>query len=422
LKSKANLQPDQGWENIRDLTFVSSSIMIKTSKMKRLQEAKSRIKIPFLVWLFIVLYLLFSMIPITVHLLFLSLAFLFWLIQSVKKGERLTFPGFFWPLIVYAFFTLVSSFFSFNLEISLKECRELLLFLIVPIVYTGIRQEKDLKMANFALLGSACINILYSVLYYFFRAAPEERIAGFMGHYMTQAGVLYLFCSLALSLFLFSREKTRFLWGAGYLLALGPMILTLTRSAWIGLAVATTLILLLHKPKSLVFIPLALVLFFLVSPQYIKKRAYDIFSLQDLSNIHRIEYLKAGIEIVKDYPLVGTGPGMVDQVFKNPKYGLSDLAKNNVHLHNNITQIAAGRGIPALIAWLVFIVWTLFSLLKLLKKKDISVYSLAVAGLAALLALGTAGLFEYNFSDSEITTLFLYIITIPFTLARIKNT
>jgi len=33
----------------------------------------------------------------------------------------------------------------------------------------------------------------------------------------------------------------------------------------------------------------------------------------------------------------------------------------------------------------------------------------------------TAGLFEYNFADSEITMLFLYMITIPFSLARIQR-
>jgi hypothetical protein len=42
-----------------------------------------------------------------------------------------------------------------------------------------------------------------------------------------------------------------------------------------------------------------------------------------------------------------------------------------------------------------------------------------VAALAAILGLNVAGLFEYNFADSEITMLFLYMITIPFSLARI---
>jgi len=55
------------------------------------------------------------------------------------------------------------------------------------------------------------------------------------------------------------------------------------------------------------------------------------------------------------------------------------------------------------------------SLLKLLRNKDPARYPLTVGALAALMALSVAGLFEYNFGDSEITVLFLYIITLPFT-------
>ena len=39
---------------------------------------------------------------------------------------------------------------------------------------------------------------------------------------------------------------------------------------------------------------------------------------------------------------------------------------------------------------------------------------LAAAALATIVALLTAGLFEYNFGDSEVLMLFLLIITIPF--------
>ena len=66
-------------------------------------------------------------------------------------------------------------------------------------------------------------------------------------------------------------------------------------------------------------------------------------------------------------------------------------------------------------------IWTFISLIKLLKNKDPTLYPLTIAALAAVLALFTAGLFEYNFADSEITMLFLYMITIPFSLARIQR-
>jgi len=367
------------------------------------------------------LCILFSFISISLTQTFLFLSLVFWLIVLFQKKAHLSFPSFFWPLIGYAALSLVSSFFSVKPETSLKDSRELLLYLIVPIAYAGFSKEKEISRANLALLASAYLSTLYSFFYFFFKASPGERIKGFMGHYMTQAGLLLLFCSVALSMVFFSRNKIKFLWGLGFLFALFALTLTQTRSAWIGMVVASTLILLLYKPKTLIIVPVALGLFFLASPQHIKKRALSIFSSRSYSNRMRVEYTKAGIKIIRDFPLFGTGPDTVDMVFQNLKYGLSEEAKRNVHLHNNFIQIAAERGILTLLVWLIFLGWTFISLFGLLKNKDPSLYPLTVAALAALFALVTEGFFEYNFADSEITTLFLYLLTIPFSLFRIQK-
>jgi O-antigen ligase len=113
----------------------------------------------------------------------------------------------------------------------------------------------------------------------------------------------------------------------------------------------------------------------------------------------------------------------VELEFQNPKYGLSDEARRlSTHLHNDYLQIAAERGIPALLAWLVFVVWAVIDLARLLRKpRDATVQPLAVAGLAALLAFLVAGVFEYNWGDSEITLLLLYLVSIPFAAFRLTS-
>jgi len=371
--------------------------------------------------LFIALYLLFSMVSISLSQIFLSLSLIFWIIILIREKQKFIFPSFFWPLLVYAALSLVSSFLSVNPEMSLKDSRELLLFLIIPIIYTGFSEENVLKKVNLALLASAYLSCLYSLFYFLFKSSPGERISGFMGIVMTQGGLLLLFSCMALSLLILLRERIRYLWGLGFLLSLVALVLTQTRSAWVGLVVAACVILFLYKPKALIIVPLAVGLFYLASPQPIKKRALSSFSVKHPLNKPRIEYMRAGLKIIGDFPLFGTGPDTVDMVFQKPKYGLSEHAKRNVHLHNNIIQIGAERGIPTLLAWLTFMVWVFISLLKLLKNKDPTLYPFTVAALAALLALSIAGLFEYNFADSEITALFLYMITIPFSLARIQE-
>jgi O-antigen ligase len=236
---------------------------------------------------------------------------------------------------------------------------------------------------------------------------------------MTQGGLLLLFLCAALSFLLFLRNRTRWLWGTAFVLGAVSLSLTLTRSAWVGLVVAGVFILARYKPKALLLVPAVIALFLIAAPQPMKRRALSIFSLRSYGNAQRIEYLEAGWQIIRRYPLHGTGPDTVDMVFQDPRYGLSSASRQNVHLHNNIVQIAAERGIPALLAWLGFIIWAFVSVLKLLKDRDSPVLPYAIAAAAALLGLVTAGLFEYNFGDSEVAVLFLYLITLPF--ARVKR-
>ena len=358
--------------------------------------------------------LLFSLISITLMESFLALAFVFWLTALFKRELKFSAPGFFWPLLAYAALSLIVCFFSVNPAVSFKDARELLLYLVVPLTMSGLAARRGRVWTTHALLASGLLSSLYSIGYFFLRSQPGERIQGFMGHYMTQAGLLLLFLCVAMGRLLFSRDKTRWIWGIAFVLTALSLALTLTRSAWIGFVVAFAFLLFLYRPRALIFVPVVIGLFLLFSPRPMKQRAFSIFGLQSYANKHRLEYLKAGWQIVREYPLHGTGPDTVDMVFQNPKYGLSTISRQNVHLHNNIVQIAAERGVPTLLAWTVFIIWAFLALLKLLRDRDAAVFPDAAAAAAALLALVTAGLFEYNFADSEIAVLFLYLITVPF--------
>lgn len=376
-------------------------------------------KISFLVPAAIALYLLFSMVSISASQIMLGIAFILWIIYLIRSKQKISFPGFFWPLLAYSLLSLVACIFSDNPKVSLIDSRELLLFLIVPLIYSGFQKIKDIKTANLALLASGLVSVLFSFFIFIFKYEPGERISGFMGHYMTQAGLLLLFATMALSMLIFSHSKIRYIWGGAFVVSSMALILTMTRNAWVGLVVSAFVLFLLYKPKLVAVIPVILALSFFISPKDIKQRAMSVFSLKSYSNAIRIEYLKAGWEIIKEYPIFGTGPDTVDVIFQNPKYNLSRDARNNVHLHNNILQIAAERGVFTLLSWLVFIIWAVISLWKLTKNKHPLLFPFTAAALASVLALFAAGLFEYNFGDSEVVTLFLYIITVPFAGERI---
>ncbi len=63
--------------------------------------------------------------------------------------------------------------------------------------------------------------------------------------------------------------------------------------------------------------------------------------------------------------------------------------------------------------------WALVILVRLIRQRgDSLLYIYAAAALAACAGLFTAGFFEYNWGDSEVMTLFLCLITLPFGLEQ----
>ena len=80
----------------------------------------------------LVVSLLFSQVSISVEQLFLAAGLVAWVVLLVTKRRRFVVPSFFWPLLVYAGLSLVSSARSVNPAMSFKNCRNLLLFLVIP--------------------------------------------------------------------------------------------------------------------------------------------------------------------------------------------------------------------------------------------------------------------------------------------------
>ncbi|HEY7696945.1 MAG TPA: hypothetical protein VIE88_00945, partial [Vicinamibacteria bacterium] len=104
-----------------------------------------------------------------------------------------------------------------------------------------------------------------------------------------------------------------------------------------------------------------------------------------------------------------------------PIYVEPDASRHdNPHLHNNLVQVAAERGLPALLAFLWFVGASLYLALRELRNAPGAgtARALAAGALAVLLSGVVAGLFEYNFGDSEFQMLFLFAMSVPPILAR----
>jgi hypothetical protein len=85
-----------------------------------------------------------------------------------------------------------------------------------------------------------------------------------------------------------------------------------------------------------------------------------------------------------------------------------------------LVQIAAERGLPCLVAWIWLMAVFLLASIRAFRRTcgNPAGRALAAGALGVLVSGLVAGLFEYNFGDSEYLMLFLFVMTIPFLLER----
>lgn len=354
-------------------------------------------------------------VSIAVAQLLAALAMLSWLAVLISRRERFSAPRFFWPLAALGVATLVSAAFSPQPATSLVDTKQLLLFLLVPVTYRFITAERADTLLTAALsigAASAAFGIFqYGILHY---DQLSQRPQGTLGHYMTYSGLLMLMIGTALARIVFARRDRA--WAAMVIPALTiAIVLTFTRSAWVGACVAAALVFALRDFRLVAIVPVAAALMLAVAPGSITQRFVSIFNLRDPTNRDRLAMMREGAQMIRTHPLVGVGPNMVPVVYD--QYRDPDAVQAvNPHLHNVPLQIAAERGLPAALAWLAFVGVLVVDLARLYRMRVHR--PLVVVALASVAAMLSAGFFEYNFGDSEFLMMFLLLVTLPFAAAR----
>jgi O-antigen ligase len=315
--------------------------------------------------------------------------------------------------------SLLSALFSFDPWISLVDVKKLALFAVPYLTVSVIRRESMFEALILLVIGIADLTALLSLWHYFFGELGDinHRLQGFMSHYMTFSGLLMSVGILAFALLIFQGKRRVFLSGS-LLLILSVLALGLTRSTWLGFFVAAALLIFLKDFRLLAAVPVLGLGAWLLIPPEIEARLRT-FTRPDISGTDRYYMLLSGAKMCENHPLFGVGPDMISVVY--PIY-VAEGAPNrqNVHLHNNMAQIAAERGIPCLIAWVWLIISIIYWASRAYRQSRGNGARQALAGgaLGVTVATFTAGLFEYNFGDSEFLMLFLFIAAIPFVLEK----
>ncbi len=376
------------------------------------------------------------------------------------------------PVLAFSMWTLLSASFSSDPLESHDSAKKLVLFLLL---YLAVEAMSDApareRVMDAALLGGLVLGI--GTLLQFHLLGFDtigNRPHSFLGHYMTASGLsmgvlvvaaarlaftrgpalpsrmelgraLLLVAALALLAALqagdvFAIEAERLyvaaLAAGAFVLATRPgvgltpgarsllaslalvvsawaLLVSRTRNAWIGAILGLGVVAILRAPKLLFVLAAGIAVVAVTRPAPVMDRL-----TLDASSVDRYYMWQAGFDMIRDKPVFGQGPGRILEAY--PAYRWPE-APNALtpHMHNNVVQIAAERGVFGL-AWWIWLVAVLLA--DAWREHRRGAGWGAAAALALLVAVLGAGMFEYNFGDSEVLMFLLVVSALPYALRR----
>lgn len=320
------------------------------------------------------------------------------------------------PLALYALCIPLSVAFSTHPAGSLPGLRELISLLTVPLGLALVQGPKRTRaivdgliiMATFAA-GWGLVQLLFGY------GGIEQRIRGPFSHWMTFAGVLLIADLLLVAQLVSGRYRSTWRWMALAAINVG-LIACLTRGAWIAGAAAVAVVLLVRAPRWLaVFAPL-LALVLVLAPTPVRHRVASIVDLGNFSNYDRLCMIEAGWRMARERPVLGHGPKMVRERY--PIYRHHTAPRHWVpHLHNNFVQLTAEMGFATTgaFAWLMAAAgWAAYRGYRRERRARSGNSDLYLGAFGALVAFNIAGLFEFNWGDTEVQRLALFMIALPY--------
>jgi len=406
----------------------------------------------------------------------LALALLVFLVRLLSGRAPLPRTPLDGPILAFSVWTLLSASFSADPLASHDNAKKLLLFALVYLALDSASGEREReRIVDAALLGGIALGGGAILQFHFLGFDTlNRRPHGFVGHYMTAAGLSMGAAVVAAARLAFRREPLRpsrgdvkllaglgaallvvsladaagilavettrlFVAGlaataAALALARGPwpapstgttlaalalpvctwsLLISMTRNAWLGALAGLAVVAALRAPRALWLLPTGLLAVLVLRPATV----IDRLTLSDPSSVDRYYMWQAGIDMILDKPVFGQGPGMILKTY--PRYRWPEAPNPMApHLHDNALQITAERGLPCLVFWLWLVAAAMGDAWRECRRGLYGRGWVAPGALALLTAVMISGLFEYTFGDSEVLMFTLIFTAFPYALRR----
>ena len=316
-------------------------------------------------------------------------------------------------IILYAAIYLAGTFFSSNLDSSLKPGVLSVAFILFSVVlYNAVTGRKQLDTLVAMVVTVGALVSFYGILQYIFGwgyqssawvdsemfSAIGFRVSATLENPNMLGQYLLLTIPLGGAKLLSSKDNLSRLY---YLGCCGVMclcmVLTYSRGAWLGLLFAGALFVVLINPRLIMLAPFALVALYFVLPETVVSRFTSIGNLTDNSTSYRVNIWMGTLAMLKDgYWLCGVGPGdgAFNQIY--PAYSYNAIVAP--HSHNLFLQIMCDAGVCALAVFLVILLQFVRTLCVALKdRSDWSSRVLQIAFLSGMAGFLVQAMTDYSF-------------------------
>ncbi len=343
------------------------------------------------------------------------------------------------PLLAFMGWTLLSLAFSSDPWSGFAAIRKFFAFAALVLAYNAYQNKRQIERTLLGVVLAGSLSALYGLGQFvydywhltrqglpFYENYVAHQITGFMSHWMTLGGQLMMILLLALAFLLFGglpRKHRRLGWLCVAVLTL-TLLAAFTRGIWLGTIVSAGYLLVRSERRRLLWLlPVGLLLLFLASPSWLQRRGFSILQASNDSSIQsRLVMIPTGWRMIAAHPWFGIGPEQVGPQFL--RYKPEDLPLPEAwygHLHSNYLQLAAERGIPCLLIWLWMLFEVAYAGISTVRSSSSNGRAGGHLAVAVTLGLMVSGLFEFNFGDSEVLILYLFLIATPYSWTRLTT-
>lgn len=323
--------------------------------------------------------------------------------------------------ILYIGIEILTGILSENPLNAFMNAKRLLLIAIVYGTVAACTSVEKIVLAIRLIAGTiAALSILEIVMSL---SLGKERLSVFQ-HYMTTGG-LKMIAGLLIIPFILAPETVKrdriFFTGALVPIVLS-LILTNTRSSWLGFLAGVAVMGGLYYRKLLSGLIVLIALFFLFAPQPQIDRAKSIVDIYHPNNVGRVKMWTTGIEMWKDRPIFGFGD--IDLYESYSRYRTPGIDEPAGHLHNNYIHLLVTLGTVgfAIVMFLFYKILQVQYGVFARNKNDALSRNVALGSLAIVAGFLVNGLFEWNFGDHEIMVFIWFTIGLSLAMEAIAQT